>query len=98
MPLSYKKIEVYLFCFFLFSVPFQIRKILYYPGWMFNEWQAVVLYGTDILLALLFLLWALSHSQRGHEFLIPKSEFLNKFQISKHTLRNPDFYLVIFLI
>src|SRR3989338_10118573 len=92
MPLSYKKIEVYLFCFFLFSVPFQIRKILYYPGWMFNEWQAVVVYGTDILIALLLLLWA----AKGYNFLIFNFQFTKSIQWQ--IFKNPDFYLVLFVI
>ncbi len=51
------KLERYLFYFFLFAIPFQTRKILYHPGWLFNEWQGVFIYGTDLLLAVLFIFW-----------------------------------------
>ncbi len=55
--ISLKKLEQFLFYFFLFAIPFQARKILYYPSWPFNEWQAISLYGTDILLAILLIFW-----------------------------------------
>ena len=51
------KIEQYLFYFLLFAIPFQIRKVLYYPDWIFSEWQAVSVYGTDILIIALFIFW-----------------------------------------
>lgn len=34
---------------FLIALPLQVRLILYYPGWVFQEWQAISLFGTDIL-------------------------------------------------
>src|SRR3989338_3079498 len=51
------KLERYLFYFLLFAIPFQTRKILWYQSWNFNEWQSVSLYGTDILLLILFGFW-----------------------------------------
>lgn len=41
----------------MFSIPFQTRKILYFTGWKFNEWQSISLYATDIVLILLFVFW-----------------------------------------
>ncbi len=52
------KIEKLLFLLLIFSIPFQTRKILWQQEWYFNEWQTISLYGTDLLLAILFLLWA----------------------------------------
>ena len=51
-------IEQYLFYFFLFAIPFQTRKILWYSGWRFNEWQSISIYATDILLVVLLFFWA----------------------------------------
>src|SRR3989344_5461086 len=54
------KIEQFLFYFLLFAIPFQTRKILWHQSWNFNEWQAISLYGTDILLLILFGFWIFS--------------------------------------
>ena len=51
------KPEQFLFYFLLFAIPFQTRKILWHQNWNFNEWQAISLYGTDILLVILFGFW-----------------------------------------
>ncbi len=55
-----KKLEQFIFYFLLFAIPFQTRKILWHQSWNFNEWQAISLYGTDILLLILFGLWIFS--------------------------------------
>lgn len=55
-----RKIEQYLFYFLLFAIPFQTRKILWYQNWNFNEWQSASIYGTDILLIILFVFWIFS--------------------------------------
>ncbi len=52
------KIEKYLFYLLLFSIPFQTRKILWQQEWYFNEWQTISLYGTDLLVLILFIFWA----------------------------------------
>lgn len=67
-------IEKYLFYFFLFAIPFQTRKILWYSGWRFNEWQSVSIYATDVLLIILLFFWALNFKKfklvRSDYFLI----------------------------
>src|SRR3989344_7494980 len=55
-----KKLEHFLFYFLLFAIPFQTRKILWHQNWNFNEWQSASIYGTDILLFILFILWIFS--------------------------------------
>ncbi len=52
-----KRLEQFLFYLLLFSTPFQTRKILWQQNWYFNEWQAISIYGTDILLAILIGFW-----------------------------------------
>ncbi|MDX1607978.1 MAG: O-antigen ligase family protein [Candidatus Spechtbacterales bacterium] len=54
------KAEKYLFLLLLFSIPFQKRVFLWSAGIVdgFNEWQSIFLYGTDILVFILFGLWA----------------------------------------
>lgn len=68
------KIEKYLFYIFLFSIPLQTRKILWYSGWRFNEWQSVSIYATDVLLIILLFFWALNFKKfklvRSDYFLI----------------------------
>ena len=54
------KLEQYLFYFLIFAIPFQTRKILWHQNWNFNEWQSASLYGTDILLIILFGFWIFS--------------------------------------
>src|SRR3989344_8049629 len=52
-----RKFEQFLFYFLLFAIPFQTRKILWHQNWNFNEWQSISIYGTDILLLILFGFW-----------------------------------------
>ena len=51
------KLERIIFYIFLLAVPFQTRIILKSWGEGFNEWHSAFLYGTDLLLAVLFALW-----------------------------------------
>lgn len=51
------KLEKLIFYVFLFSIPLQSRLILHKWTLPFNEWTAAFLYGTDILLALVFVFW-----------------------------------------
>lgn len=53
------KASKFLFYIFLISIPFQTRVFLWSAGIVegFNEWQSVFLYGTDILVLLLFISW-----------------------------------------
>lgn len=51
-----KKLEKFLFYLFLFSIPFQTRKILFLSGNRFIEWNSGFLYFTDLLIvAIIFL-------------------------------------------
>jgi len=52
-------IEHWIFLVFLILLPFQARLILVQPDWMFNEYTAVVLYGSDLLFLFLMVCWAL---------------------------------------
>ena len=54
------KLEQFLFYFLIFAIPFQTRKILWHQNWNFNEWQSISIYGTDILLLILFGFWIFS--------------------------------------
>lgn len=51
------KLERFIFYIFIFAIPFQTRIILKSWGSDFNEWNSAFLYGTDILLAVLFIFW-----------------------------------------
>ena len=51
-----EKFEKFLFYFFVFSIPFQTRKILFLSGNRFIEWNSGFLYFTDLLIVgILFL-------------------------------------------
>src|SRR3989344_5769349 len=58
------RFEQFLFYFLFFAIPFQTRKILYYSGWYFNEWQSVSIYATDLILLALFVFWAVDNRHR----------------------------------
>lgn len=75
------KLEKYLFYFFLFSIPFQTRKILWYDGWRFNEWQSISIYVTDVLLAVLLIFWV----------------FNFKFSTKSVKFQKSDYFLLAFL-
>ncbi len=51
------KIEQFIFYFLIFAIPFQTRKLLWQQNWYFNEYQAIFIYGTDILMLVLFAFW-----------------------------------------
>ena len=89
------KIERYIFYLFLFSIPFQVRKVLWYEGWRFNEWQSVSVYVTDVLLISLFIFWIAGYLRQGRKFSISNFQFPINFHFS--IFKNPDFYLILFL-
>ncbi len=88
------KLEKCLFYVFLFCIPFETRKILWYSDWRFNEWLSVSVYLTDILLAVLFIFWFLNSYQKNTN---PKFQPPNKFEFLKSKLKTSDPWLVIFL-
>src|SRR3989338_7545225 len=51
------KFESVVFYVFIIAIPFQTRSILKIWGNSFNEWNSAYLYGTDILVLGLFILW-----------------------------------------
>ena len=77
------KLEKILFYLFLFSVPLQARKILFYREWYFNEWQSISLYATDLFIIVLLVFWL-------YKYLF-KTENL-KFKIARY-----DYFLIVFL-
>ncbi len=83
-------IEQYLFYFFLFAIPLQTRKILWYSSWRFSEWQSVSIYLTDMLLVALFLFWAIN------KFSIFNFQFSTNFQFS--IFKNQNFYLFLLVV
>ncbi|MDP3792632.1 MAG: O-antigen ligase family protein [bacterium] len=98
----FNKLEKYLFYFFLFSIPFQTRKILWYEGWRFNEWQSVSIYFTDALLLALLLLWCFNSYSRlsNYELRITnyKKNIITLILNTKYLIQKSDFYLAAFLI
>lgn len=89
-----KHIERYLFYLLLFSIPFQTRKILWQQNWYFNEWQAISLYGTDILLLALFAFWFF----RGGKLSISKTDYflLAFIGVSALSIKNSSSYFLSF--
>ncbi len=88
------KIEKYIFYFFLFYIPYQTREILWYSNWRFNEWQAVSVYATDILLAILLVFWLFNCLKlSNYELRITNYE-----KSLRSLIQKPDFYLILFII
>lgn len=87
------KIEQFLFYFLFFAIPFQTRKILYSPGWYFNEWQSVSIYATDLILLALFVFWAVDNRHRpdGKAFEDPRQSR------DKSVIHGCDYFLLGFL-
>ncbi len=52
-----KKLENWAFYIFLFAIPISVRHIFWYEPFNFVEWTAVYIYGTDLLLLVLFGFW-----------------------------------------
>ena len=87
--------ERYLFYFFLFAIPFQTRKILWYEGWRFNEWTSVSVYFTDVLLVILLLFWL----YRSFFLSTPKLKMKNeKLKITVQNLKLYEYFLLIFIV
>lgn len=98
MPLL---IEKYLFYFLLFSIPFQTRKILYFGGWRFNEWQSVSVYFTDVLLIILFLFWLFNGCSKSKYYASCITYYGQRKSILYTVyciLQSANFYLVLFVI
>lgn len=53
----FSSLESFVILLFVFSIPIQSRLILHSWTTLFNEWASAFLYGTDILLIVLFSLW-----------------------------------------
>lgn len=100
MTFFLNKIEKPLFYLLLFCIPFQTRKILWYSGWRFNEWQSIGIYATDILLGLLLLFWMFNFFYAKRH--VAGSKYYGKEKSILHTkyytLQSPSFYLFLFLI
>lgn len=85
------RLEKYFFYLLLFSIPFQTRKILYYSGWRFNEWQSISIYATDLLLVLLFVFWFFNFKLKLNRY----DYFLLAFiAISVISVKNSSNYLI----
>jgi|SRR3989338_3017648 len=91
----FNKIEKCLFYLFLFSIPFQTRKILWYEGWRFNEWQSMSIYFTDILIIILLLFCTCNSFFSSTSKLKIKKE---KFKTTIKNLKVYEYFLLIFLI
>ncbi len=65
------KLEKVLFYVFIFSIPLQIRKLLFCLSDKFLEWNCGFLYFTDVLFFIILLLWIV-------RILFKKSNFLKK--------------------
>ncbi len=84
-----------IFYLLIFSIPIQARLILHEWTRPFNQWASAYLYGTDILLAAIFLFW-LARNLRAAK--ISNSKFLISKQYSKFQIPNSKFFLVLFFI
>jgi O-antigen ligase len=102
-----QKLEKWVFYIFVFSVPIQTRLVLATFSEEFNEWTSAFLWGTDILIVLLFILWIIrvlrvSASYDGKlprrlNFFVGPSD--NKNNLSPtHAVATTDIAVIIFVI
>jgi len=82
------KLENWLFYFFLFAIPISLRHIFWYEPFNFIEWTAIYVYGTDLLLLILFGFW-FSNCKIGN---------LLKIENWKLKIKPADWFLLAFVI
>ncbi len=93
MQTIFLTLEKLAFYFLLFTLPFNIRKIIFSWGKYFNEYQAAFVYATDILIIAILSLWLLRYLVS--KFSIFNFQFPNKFQISNFKSQNSTFYFLL---
>jgi O-antigen ligase len=99
--MSINKLERYLFYLLLFAIPFNVRKVLYYPGWKFDEWQAVSIYATDLILLALFLYWVYSKNQyklKTHDYFLLAFVVIAAISIKNTSMLSHSLYSFIKLV
>jgi len=77
----FNKVEKYLFVSLLFTIPLQIRKIMFYEGWHFNEWLSFSVYLTDVIFFCLFLLWIYNVAKKRAALVIDNYLLIGSFII-----------------
>ena len=104
MPRVLEKLETYIFYLLIFAIPFETRLIV--ARWTrpymaepsgfrpFNEWTAGFVYGTDILIFLLFVFWIV-RVLKTKSFGEIKSAFAETFKLK---WSNPHLWLAGFFI
>lgn len=90
----FRKLEPYVFYLFIFAIPFQARLIVARWTHPFNEWTSAYIFGTDILIFLLFILWAVRSFNSGNRNGI-KESIAREF---KPGFKNPNLWLAGFFI
>ncbi len=88
------KLETWIFYLLVFAIPFETRVIVARWTQPFNEWTAGFIYGTDILIFLLFILWAI-RALKNESFSEIKSALAGTF---KPRWSNPHLWLAGFFI
>ncbi len=94
MPRVLEKLESWVFYLLVFAIPFEARLIVARWTRPFNEWTAGFVYGTDILIFLLFVFWfarTLKTKSSGEI----KSSFAETFKLN---WSNPHLWLAGFFI
>ena len=87
------KIESLFFYLLIFSIPIQARLILHSWTKPFNQWTSASLYGTDILLGALFILWLVRIYRHRMPLDLSTSHVLRRQQLS-----SPAAWLLFFFI
>ena len=93
-----KKLERVIFYLLIFAVPVQSRLILHEWTQPFNQWTSAYLYGTDILLAAIFIFWLVRNLRAAT---ISNLKLLISKQIpnpKSRILNSPAFWLTVFFV
>src|SRR3989344_4285544 len=91
----WEKIEQLIFYLLVFAIPVQARVILHEWTQPFNQWTSAYLYGTDILLAAIFLLWLMRSLKTVK---ISNFQCLLRSNLNRRGLTSTGIWLVIFFL
>ncbi len=94
MPRVLEKLESWIFYLLVFSIPFETRLIVARWTRPFNEWTASYLYGTDILIVALLILWFFRSYRHRKSIDLSTSQVDRFWRLSNPTIWLAGFFIV----
>ena len=94
MPRFFSKLETRIFYLLIFAIPFETRLIVARWTKPFNEWTASYLYGTDILIVALLILWFFRSYRHRKSIDLSTSQVDRFWRLSNPTMWLAGFFIV----